>query len=112
FRGVSQPAARASLTKPNSRRMRSGGMSRVQYHRPLRERRSQECGTATSSVRTASMRPPWRQATCIAAQLGVAKLEQGLREPTWVTVQALAKALVATVLDFVVEDGEAELRPV
>jgi len=42
-------------------------------------------------------------------KLDVAKLEQGLREPTWATVQALAKALVATVLDFMVEDGEAEL---
>src|SRR5437016_9514410 len=44
-------------------------------------------------------------------KLGVAKLEQGLREPTWATVQALAKALGVTVLDFVVEDGEAEPRP-
>ena len=35
-----------------------------------------------------------------------------MREATWVTVQALAKALGAMVLDFVVEDGEAELRPV
>jgi transcriptional regulator with XRE-family HTH domain len=26
-------------------------------------------------------------------KLGVAKLEQGLREPTWATVQALARAL-------------------
>jgi transcriptional regulator with XRE-family HTH domain len=44
-------------------------------------------------------------------KLGVAKLEQGLREPTWATVQALANALGVTVLDFVVEDGEAEVRP-
>ena len=44
-------------------------------------------------------------------KLGVAKLEQGLREPTWATVQALAKALGVTVLAFVVEDGEAESRP-
>jgi transcriptional regulator with XRE-family HTH domain len=43
-------------------------------------------------------------------KLGVAKLEQGLREPTWATVQALAKALGVTVLAFVVEDGEAEAR--
>jgi len=48
---------------------RAAGMSRVQYHRPLRERRSQERGTSTSRVRTASMREPCRQATCIAAQL-------------------------------------------
>ena len=26
-------------------------------------------------------------------QFGVAKLEQGVREPTWATVQALARAL-------------------
>jgi transcriptional regulator with XRE-family HTH domain len=44
-------------------------------------------------------------------KLGAAKLEQGLREPTWATVQALAKALGVTVLEFVVEDGEAEVRP-
>jgi transcriptional regulator with XRE-family HTH domain len=40
-------------------------------------------------------------------KLGVAKLEQGLREPTWATVQALAKALGLTCLDFVAEEGEA-----
>ncbi|HKB37924.1 MAG TPA: hypothetical protein VKD72_15865 [Gemmataceae bacterium] len=57
-----QPAARAGSTSPNSRRMRSGGMSRVQYHRPLRERRSHDRGTSTPSVMTASMRAPWRQA--------------------------------------------------
>jgi len=44
-------------------------------------------------------------------KLGVAKLEQGLREPTWATVQSLAKALGVTVLDFVVEGGETEARP-
>src|SRR5262245_47939724 len=43
-------------------------MSRVQYDRPLRERRSQERKTSTSMV-TSSMREPCRQATCIAAQL-------------------------------------------
>ncbi|HKB38356.1 MAG TPA: hypothetical protein VKD72_18075 [Gemmataceae bacterium] len=48
---------------------RAAGMSRVQYHRPVGERRSQERGTSTSRVRTASMREPCRQATCIAAQL-------------------------------------------
>jgi len=63
-----QPAARASSTKPNRRRSRAAGMSRVQYHRPLRERRSHERGTSTSRVMTASMREPCRQATCIAAQ--------------------------------------------
>src|SRR5262249_28782858 len=60
---------RASSTKPNNRRRRTTGMSRVQYPRPLRERRSQERGTSTSRVRTASMRAPCRHATCIAAQL-------------------------------------------
>ena len=49
--------------------MRSGGTSRVQYHRPLRDRRSQERETSTSSVMTASRREPCRQATCSAAQL-------------------------------------------
>lgn len=45
-------------------------------------------------------------------KLGIAKLEQGLREPTWATVQALAKALGVTCLDFVVEEGEVvEYRP-
>src|SRR5215510_12691079 len=56
-------ATRASSTNPNSRRMRSAGMSRVQYHSPLWERRSQERGTSTSSLITASMREPCRQAT-------------------------------------------------
>src|SRR5262249_38295842 len=41
----------------------------VQYQSPLRERRSQDRGTSTSRVTTASMRAPCRQATCIAAQL-------------------------------------------
>ena len=63
-----QPATCASSTKPNSRRLRSAGMSSVQYHRPLRERRSQERGTSTSSVMTTSMRAPCRQAVCIATQ--------------------------------------------
>lgn len=39
-------------------------------------------------------------------KLGIAKLEQGLREPTWATVQALAKALGVTCLDFMVAEGE------
>src|SRR5262245_40287361 len=79
-----QPAARASSTNPNSRRRRSAGMSRVQYHRPLRERRSQERGTSTSRVMTASMREPCRQATCIAAQLdfpSVANLDSDRVQP-------------------------------
>jgi transcriptional regulator with XRE-family HTH domain len=33
-------------------------------------------------------------------RFGVAKLEQGVREPGWATVQALAKALGVTVLVF------------
>ena len=49
--------------------MRSAGRSRVQYQRPLRERRSQDLGTSTSRVMTASMRAPCRQATYSAAQL-------------------------------------------
>src|SRR5262249_3473583 len=61
------PAARANSTNPNNRRMRSAGMSRVQYQSPLRDRRSHERGTSTSRVMTASMRAPCRQATCIAA---------------------------------------------
>jgi transcriptional regulator with XRE-family HTH domain len=45
-------------------------------------------------------------------KLGIAKLEQGLREPTWATVQALAKALGVTCLDFMVPEGETvEYRP-
>lgn len=45
-------------------------------------------------------------------KLGVAKLEQGLSEPTWATVQALAKAFDGAVGEFVVEDGEtAENKP-
>jgi hypothetical protein len=79
-----QPAARASSTNPNSRRRRSGGMSRVQYHRPLRERRSHERGTSTARVMTASMREPCRQATCSAAQLdfpSVANLDSDRIQP-------------------------------
>src|SRR5260370_33221584 len=37
-------------------------------------------------------------------KLGVAKLEQGLREPTWATVQALAEALGVEAGVFVVKD--------
>jgi transcriptional regulator with XRE-family HTH domain len=33
-------------------------------------------------------------------RFGVAKLEQGVREPSWATVQALAAALGVTVLEF------------
>jgi transcriptional regulator with XRE-family HTH domain len=38
-------------------------------------------------------------------KFGVAKLEQGLREPSWATVQALANALGTNCLAFV-DDGE------
>src|SRR5262249_14827442 len=62
-------ATRASSTKPKNRRMRSAGMTRVQYQSPLRDRRSHDRGTSTSRVTTASIRAPCRQATCIAAQL-------------------------------------------
>ena len=51
---------------------------------PLRERRSQERGTSTSRVTTASMRVPCRQATCIAAQLdfpSVANLDSDRVQP-------------------------------
>jgi len=45
-------------------------------------------------------------------KLGIAKLEQGRSEPTWATVQALAKALGVTCLDFVVAEGKVvEYRP-
>jgi len=43
-------------------------------------------------------------------KLGVAKLEQGLREPTWATVQALAKALGVTCLAFMAGDGGPETQ--
>jgi transcriptional regulator with XRE-family HTH domain len=39
--------------------------------------------------------------------LTVAKLEQGLQEPTWPTVLALAGALDANCLAFIPEEGEA-----
>ena len=44
-------------------------MSRVQYPRPLWERRSPERGTSTSRITTPSTRPPWRLTVCSAAQL-------------------------------------------
>src|SRR5215475_11659612 len=37
-------------------------------------------------------------------RFGVAKLEQGVREPSWATVQALARALGVEVGEFVVAD--------
>ena len=37
-------------------------------------------------------------------RFGVAKLEQGVREPSWATVQALARALGVEVGEFVVPD--------
>jgi transcriptional regulator with XRE-family HTH domain len=40
-------------------------------------------------------------------QFGVAKLEQGVREPAWATVQALAKALGVDCLAFTIEDPDA-----
>src|SRR5262245_18258290 len=50
LRCLCQPATRASSTKPNNRRMRSAGRSRVAYHKPLRERRSHDRGTSISRV--------------------------------------------------------------
>ena len=52
-------------------------------------------------------------------RFGVAKLEQGLREPAWATVQALAKALGVNCLAFtdeapafpVVSGGERPAKP-
>ena len=45
-------------------------------------------------------------------QFGVAKLEQGVREPTWATVQALAAALGVSVEAFAVPpEQEAPPRP-
>jgi putative transcriptional regulator len=41
----------------------------------------------------------------------VAKLEQGVQEPTWPTVLALARALGVNCLAFTVEDGGAEPVP-
>jgi len=38
-------------------------------------------------------------------RFGVAKLEQGVREPTWATVLELARALEVSVADFVPEKG-------
>jgi transcriptional regulator with XRE-family HTH domain len=38
----------------------------------------------------------------------VAKLEQGVREPTWATVQALAKALGVSCEAFVAKDAPAD----
>ena len=65
--GARQPATRASSTKPNSRRMRSGETSRLVYQSPLRDRRSQERGTSISRVTTASRRSPCRRTVCSAA---------------------------------------------
>src|SRR5687767_14883788 len=44
-------------------------------------------------------------------QFGVAKLEQGLREPGWATALSLAKALGISVADFVVEEGGQPREP-
>jgi len=41
-------------------------------------------------------------------RFGIAKIEQGLREPSWATVQALAKALGTNCLAFVDEDDAEE----
>src|SRR5262245_12365043 len=43
-------------------------------------------------------------------QFGIAKLEQGVREPTWATVQALAEALGVECTAFVVR-GEKAGKP-
>ena len=42
---------------------------------------------------------------------GVTKLEQGDREPSWATVQALARALGVDCTAFQVEDKPAEVKP-
>jgi transcriptional regulator with XRE-family HTH domain len=45
-------------------------------------------------------------------QFSVAKLEQGVREPTWATALALARALGVEVQEFVAEGaGRAEAAP-
>lgn len=44
-------------------------------------------------------------------RFGVAKLEQGVREPSWATVQALARALGVSVLAFTDEAQAEELAP-
>src|SRR5689334_11739691 len=44
-------------------------------------------------------------------QFGVAKLEQGLREPSWATVQALAEALGVDCLAFTGKGENGESRP-
>jgi transcriptional regulator with XRE-family HTH domain len=44
-------------------------------------------------------------------QFGVAKLEQGSREPAWATVQALAGALGVNCLAFSEEDGQEVIVP-
>ena len=41
-------------------------------------------------------------------QFGIAKLEQGVRKPTWETVQALARALGVDCTAFQVDDKPAE----
>src|SRR5262245_11434708 len=42
-------------------------------------------------------------------RFGVAKLEQGVREPSWATVQALARALGVSVLAFADEESQEGL---
>jgi transcriptional regulator with XRE-family HTH domain len=42
---------------------------------------------------------------------GIAKLEQGVREPSWSTVQALAKALGVSLAAFEVEAPEPKTKP-
>jgi transcriptional regulator with XRE-family HTH domain len=44
-------------------------------------------------------------------RFGLAKLEQGLRQPTWETVQALAKALGVTCLEFTTEAEVTDAKP-
>src|SRR6185503_19011810 len=55
--------------------MRAAGTSRVQYQSPLRDRRSHERGTSTSSVTTASMYAPCRSTACSAAQRRAERVE-------------------------------------
>jgi hypothetical protein len=52
--------------------MRSGGMSWLQYHRPLQFFRSQARGMSTSRINTASARPPYRVIVCSVAQKDLA----------------------------------------
>src|SRR4051794_16457992 len=58
----------ASSAKQSTRRIRSGGTSRGQYHSPLRLFLSQARGTSTSKTVLVCTRPPCRLTTCRIAQ--------------------------------------------